>query len=187
MPITLQKFAQKLKDMQGIAAKQVRDRVLITAAIAMEGAMKHRIFDNGLATDETSINNQYSSKPRKFVRDDFAKPSAFSPNTTAKRKGVTVPAMQLERGYEQFRQIQGRQTNFVDLRLSGSLMFSIKTVQQDEQVIIAITSQERSQIARALEDLYGIDIFLPSRSDKAEFQDAILKEIKYLLNVSNRG
>lgn len=187
MPITLQEFADRLKQFDDLRNTQVTNRILIESAKAIEGSMKERIFGQGKDTAENQIAAQYRSKKQKYTKDDFVGTisSKFSPNTTiTKRNGTKVPAMKFA-NYAAFRTHVGRQTAYVDLSLSGSLQTNIQTGESGNDVVIGLTSLEESRKRKEIENkLYGKDIFTPSQTDIQEGSTAITEAIKSIIRGS---
>ena len=188
MPITLTEFADRLQRFDNLRNSQVSNRILLESAKAIERSMKERIFGQGLDSNDNKIAPAYRSQKQKYVKDDFAGTisSKFSPNTTVtKRNGQKVPAMKFE-NYAAFRRYVGRQTAYVDLSLSGSLQFNIRTGESGGIVVIGLTSIEESKKRKTIENkLYGKDIFKPSQSDIKEGETAISEAIKALIRGNN--
>lgn len=189
MPITLQDFANRLQQFDDLRNTQIANRILLESAKAIEGSMKERIFGQGKDSNDAQIAIGYRSQKKKYTKDDFAGTisSKFSPNTTVKkRNGQRVPAMKFT-NYAAFRNYVGRQTAYVDLSLSGSLMTNIKTGESGGDVVIGLTSLEESRKRKIIEKrLYKKDIFTPSRTDIQEGSGAIVKAIKAIISGTNK-
>lgn len=189
MPITLQEFADRLKQFDDLRNTQISNRILMESAKAIDGSMKFRIFNEGKDTSEAQIASGYKSQKKKYTKEDFAGAisSSFNPNTTIKRKdGTRVPAMKFE-NYAAFRRYNKRQTEYVDLSLSGSLQGNIKPGESGGDVVIGLTSLEESRKRKIIEKrLYKKDIFIPSRSDIQQGSDAIVEAIKAIIRGTNK-
>lgn len=189
MPITLQDFADRLQQFDNLRNTQIVNRILLESAKAIEGSMKERIFGQGKDTSDAQISSGYKSQKKKYTKDDFAGTisSKFSANTTIKkRNGQRVPAMKFA-NYAAFRSYVGRQTAYVDLSLSGSLQFNIKTGESGGDVVIGLTSLEESKKRKIIEKrLYKKDIFIPSRTDIQEGSGAIVEAIKAIIRGTNK-
>jgi len=189
MPITLQDFADRLQQFDDLRNTQIANRILIESAKAIEGSMKERIFGQGKDSNDAQIAIGYRSQKKKYTKDDFAGTisSKFSPNTTVKkRNGQRVPAMKFA-NYAAFRNYVGRQTSYVDLSLSGSLQFNIKTGESGRDVVIGLTSLEESKKRKTIEKrLYKKDIFTPSPTDIQEGSGAIVEAIKAIIRGTNK-
>lgn len=92
--------------------------------------------------------------------------------------------MYLAGGYKMLRQVQGLQTNFVDLHVSGSLMQSIRIVTVDKKVQIRIVGTDGVIKSENIEKLYDKDIFTPSAKDNQAAENAISDEIALILQKS---
>ena len=163
--MTILEFINGLND---IKAEMVLDSILLPAANRVISQFKRRIFNDGEAASGAKIGN-YSTKPAGFSRRQFVKKSTFIGGSDG---GDT---MQFKGGYKEFRQLQGRQTAFVDLRLSGSLENSIQLVKDGENaILIAITNEAEAKKARENEKRFSKVIFSLSESEKKTFNEALL-------------
>lgn len=194
LPAALQGIADKIKE-------EMRSRILFAAGLAMEAEMKDRIFGQGKDSEGNSIGN-YSVKSAWFSREQFVRQGAFKPNSksggevkvfnvkTKRKKIVNVTkdfretqSMWLKNGYKEFRDIQGRQTAFVDNKLSGDLEKSIQTVKINEDTVyIAITDKIGSDKRKGNEKHFGKSIYSASKTDKEVFIKAVNDEVQHLRN-----
>ncbi len=183
--MTIQDFILRLQKLEEVRDVQISERILIAGANEMLASLKDRIFDEGKDTAEGQISSRYRWQKKKYTREDFegVKGSGFRANTTVKEKGSStpVPAMFIEDGYEGFRKLAGRQTEYVDLELTGSLRNNIRVGKDGDKVVIGLTSAKESEKRKKLEKLYKKDIFKPSKQDTLAAQKAMLKEIRFLL------
>lgn len=188
--MTVQEFIKRLQEYEKIRDVQVSERILIAGANAMYASMLDRIFDEGKATNEQLIQKGYRWQKNKYTREDFqgVKGAGFSPNTTVKDKktGKEEPAMYIPGGYAGFRRLAGRQTEYVDLSLTGSLMGNIKVGKDGNDVVIGLSSLKEVKKKDKMEALYKKPIFKPSANDIQEAKDAMLAEIKFMLT-NNRN
>lgn len=163
--MTILEFIDGLDD---IKAARVLDSILLPAANRVISQFKRRIFNDGEAASGAKIGN-YSTEPAGVSRRQFVKKSTFIGGSGG---GDT---MQFKGGYKEFRQLQGRQTAFVDLRLSGSLENSIQLVKDGENaILIAITNEAEAKKARGNEKRFSKVIFSLSESEKKTFSEALL-------------
>lgn len=164
--MTILEFINVLND---IKAERVLDSILLPAANRVISQFKRRIFNDGEASSGAKIGN-YSTEPAEFSRRQFVKKSTFIGGSDS-----DDDTMQFEGGYKEFRQLQGRQTAFVDLRLSGSLENSIQLVKDGENaILIAITNEDEAKKARENEKRFSKVIFSLSESEKKTFSEALL-------------
>ena len=170
--MTILEFIDALSD---IKAERVLDSILLPAANKVIAQFKRRVFNDGEAASGAKIGN-YSTKPAEFSMQQFVKKSTFIGDSDG---GDT---MQFEGGYKEFRQLQGRQTEFVDLRLSGSLENSIQLVKDDDNaVLIAITSEGEAKKARENEKRFRKSIFSLSENEKKTFNEALLSRAEKII------
>ena len=207
----LNQLDETLNNLYNAIANQAEEQLVVIGAVAMQVSMLKRIFERGQATSGAGIASKYSSGPTNYEKKDFKKsPSAFQPigkktltdiKTTSKgsknvlkatikvAKGTPKPAatlktMYLPGGYKMLRQVQGLQTNFVDLHVSGSLMQSIRIVTVDKKVQIRIVGTDGVIKSENIEKLYDKDIFTPSAKDNQAAENAISDEIALILQKS---
>jgi len=207
----LNQLDETLNNLYNVIANQAEEQLTVIGAVAMQASMLKRIFERGQATSGAGIASKYSSSPTRYEKKDFKKsPSAFQPigkktlidiKTTSKgsknvlkatvkvakgapKPAATIKTMYLKGGYKMLRQVQGLQTNFVDLHVSGSLLTSIKLYTERKKVQIRITSQNEVAKSENIEKLYKKDIFKPSAQDKQAAENAISDEIALILQKS---
>jgi hypothetical protein len=187
MSISILEFIAALDEIQEIASVRIKEQIILEAGKALEASMKRRIFNNGLDSQDNGIADAYSKSPRVFTQDQFAKRSAFKPNTKTRKGGKAQDAMYLQGGYEQFREIQGRRIDKVNLELSSSLQKAIQLLRDGGKIVIAITNATDAQKKRELEGrIYGKKIFSPSPKDKTAYNEALGKAIAYIIQKATR-
>ena len=86
--------------------------------VELEAEWKDRIFGRGEMSDGSKIGD-YSTKPSYFTKDSFIRANAFKPqgkkNKGNFKNGEQRKSMYLPGGYSEFRDIQGRENEFVNL------------------------------------------------------------------------
>lgn len=183
--MTIQDFILRLQEYEKFRDVQISERILIAGANEMLASITDRIFDEGKATNEQLISDRYRWQKKKYTREDFqgVKGAEFTANTTVKNQktGKEEPAMFISGGYEGFRRLAGRQTNYVDLSLTGSLQQNMQIGKEGDKVVIGLTSLNEAKKKRKLEKMYKKDIFKPSAQDTAAAKEAMIKEIRFLL------
>lgn len=160
-------------------------RASVAAATALKAEMLDRIFGQGKDSTGGKIGS-YSTKPYYADKESFIRKGSFKPVgkygdkkfTTGKKKGQPHQSMYLKGGYKEFRDIQGRQTQAVDLKLSGSLFNAIVLAQENNTTLIGITSQRESNKRKGNEKHFGKPIFKPAKSDVAIFEQALIDEVQ---------
>ena len=188
-------------------AEYSEERVTLVGAVAIEAALKRRIFQDGRASRGSLIAPKYSSNEGYFTRDYFtARPSAFVPTAketlikettrVGKNSGITIRTTKISKkdtrtkvnktmyvrdGYKGVRELQGRQTQKVDLKLSGSLEQNITNVRSGDKTLLVIKSQTEIKKSEDLEALYKKPIFAPSYTEQKACEDAMSKEVAKIL------
>lgn len=146
----------------------------LVAAKAGEAALKLRIFNEGKATDETRIGS-YSTNAASYGRSAFAVKSKFKP-------AAGRATMYVRDGYAGLRQLNGRQSAYVDLSYTGSLMRAIVTRTSADGYAVVIQDPQEISIAAHNESRFGKTIFNVSASDVADMEVAVNLEIKAILS-----
>jgi hypothetical protein len=197
----LKNIATKLAQSQG--------RIELAGCKVGEAIIKRRIFNEGKASNGNRIGT-YSSTPGYYSREQFSKKSAFKPigkneNKTGTVKSVPIvelktvrkiavskrvsketgkhlqASMYLERGYTQLRELNGRQTGYIDFQFSGSLFQSIQTGKSGSGYVVGFTNlsgkNSRREVAEHLEKNYNKTIFSPGVNERQLIKDAMLDEL----------
>lgn len=174
-------FVESLKER---IKTEIQDRILFAAGFALKAEMIDRIFNRGENSAGEKIGD-YSTRPGYFSEDKFIRKSAFKKQgkkaTGDHANGKARRTMYLPGGYKELRDIQGRKTDFVNLKYSGSLEKSINVLRHEKDVVIAITDGDESNKRHGMEKHFGEAIFPPSEADLAAFDAAVWGEIEHFL------
>lgn len=149
------------------------DRVGIVAFKRLEAFYKRRIFNEGKTTAGGPIGT-YSDNPISVKREAFIQKNKFK----GTGRGST---MYLPGGYKQLREIQGRESEYVNLDYTGSLRRSIQTGRIGGRLALGFTDEERFAVAQELEERFNAAIFSVSVEEDAAAQVAVTNEIRLLL------
>ena len=152
-----------------------REQLTLTAAKAAEAALKERVFNNGQAADGSRIGT-YSTELGRYGASAFAVKSKFKPNPN--RRTVTLPD-----GYAELRSLNGRQTGYVDLQYTGSLLLSIKTTATGDGHAVAIMNDREAAIADGNEKRFGKTIFAAGTAETEAMQQAIELELQAIFDL----
>lgn len=167
-----------------------------TSEIAMNQLdikIQNRIFQNGLDADEAKIGT-YSTTARSFPLKyksitskgkGIGKPIDGKPGKTKKEDGSLYKTQYLERGYAEFREKLGRQSQKVDFQITGELRKSIKQVRTTQGENLIFNQEQFKDIAEGLEERFKskIDtIFIPSKKEAEEILDFIDEQFQELVN-----
>lgn len=145
-----------------------------------------RVFGEGKNEKEAKIGS-YSTKPTlagatSFNTKSGANKIAGSKSKRAKLKWVTVKSggknvslFEVPGGYKQIRQLDGRQTSFVDLTRSGELKNDFSNSLQRQSPFVWVTGVKKGINAKKVEgltDKYG-DVFSPSLQDREKHKEKV--------------
>lgn len=194
--MTLIDYQMKLNGLAAAEARLLTERGFIVAATRMVASINQRIIRRGQASDGGKI-GAYSSKAGYYGKNAFVKKSSFKAQGqrgfkgekvvynqkkgTAKIVKKTPKTMFLSGGYKQLREVQGRESNFVNLEYTGSLMNDLKVGTSASSVVIGFTSEAESKKRHALEKKYGKKIFSGSKDDFQKYNDALTLETKTIV------
>lgn len=156
--MTVEQFRQEIDD---IITRNVKQAKPFQRAVAtVHGEMSQRIFEQGEAADGSQI-GQYSTTPGTYGMP--GKKAKFYPG-----------------GYKQFKQDVGRQSSFVDLKLTRSLQVDFSNGLRKLTPLkyqVAVNQGKNASKWIELEDKYGKDIFDASKSEVDRIQKIIADEM----------
>lgn len=136
---------------------------------------------------------KYSTKTMLATEKQFVNKSKFKQSVDEdgkplwikfKRAKKAVPVMILDGGYKQFRQIQGRESNFVNLNYGGDLFrdFSTSLQKFSGAWVTGTKRKENSNKVEWLSDKYGEKTFGLQTETKKQFLSDLKKKIDEILN-----
>lgn len=160
----IRKYEQYKKDLPDL----LEEKILNETAAELEKKVRKRIFTEGLDSGENKITQSYSTKPAIVKQDVFIKPSAF--------KGKK--AMRLEHGYKELREIQGLETQIVNLDYSGDLKQDLKVTRSEKSIVIGITEQHNVVKVQNLEEKYKTKIFAFSQKEIQDHFESVIKKLR---------
>ncbi len=184
MSYTPEQYLQKMRE----RIKNIKAASLMESVVAkVQTAMEKRIFEDGASGNGQKLGT-YSTKPMYATKKQFAKTSAFKPQGKTGGKGTfknkrTRQSMYLAQGYKQLKQVQGLQSNFVNLEYTGALRKAFKAKPQTnaQQVTLGIGGKQSDKKLAALKAKYGTDIFKPTTAERnvvaAELKKKILQTL----------
>lgn len=168
-------LSNRLTDLSAQLDTKMPDVLAVAVMSELMAMHKKRIFDDGLNTKGEQI-GEYSTKEAYFDKDDFVRKSAFKPQgkdpknqiktsvfdiSTKKKKSVQIKknyterkTMFLPKGYSEFRDIQGRKTDHINFKLSGSLELGINVVKNENSALYGTTSAFESKKFEGLEERF---------------------------------
>lgn len=146
--------------------------IATTAMVELEAVWKERIFDRGEKTDGTPIGN-YSTQPSYFSKDSFIRKSSFKPIGKTGKK--TKSTMFLQGGYSEFRDIQGRETDRINLKFSGSEERAFRVYKFGNEVVFGNADEIENRKIEGQEQKIG-GIFELSNSEQQFLNERILHQ-----------
>jgi hypothetical protein len=204
--MTTQDFIKKLDNQY----EKIADaKFLLLPVTEVHARQVKRIFVEGIGGDGAKI-GQYSTKPMLASKEQFVKESAFKqsfvdPDTGAivdspmdgdkafwltfknKKTGVknkkATPLMFLGGGYKEFKKIQGRESNFVNLKLTNNLNFDFTNslTLEGDIYMTGTKRKENSDKVEWMSDKYGKETFKLTKEEKELFTKAVKEKILGIL------
>lgn len=187
--LTQEQFQQKINDK--IRSLNIVKEVTFPVATVMLDKMRQRLFQKGISGDGSKVGN-YSTTPmyaskKAFVGSGFS-PQGKNAKKTATGKlskgsknrsdGTGRKSMYLAGGYKQLRQVQGKETSFVNLQYSGLLFTDFsKLAVQGDTVESKVGTKESADKLSWLSDKYGADTFHHTKEEKEFFKIEVQKKL----------
>lgn len=169
--MNLNEYANKLREYE----RRISDKdnilgsVILPNAIELQADIMDRIQQRGEDSNENKMPG-YSTDRMYASEEQFVKKSAFKPQEGRK-------TMRLDKGYKEFRDIQGRQTNYRDLTLSGAMFRSFKTEKMSGKVVIGFDDDTQRKKREGNEDKVGGSVFAGSNNEIKAYSDRVTKKI----------
>ena len=154
-------ISNQLKELGKNLDAKMPGLIATAALVEFEAAWKERIFDKGLKSDGSKIGN-YSTTPAYFNKNTFIRKSAFKPRG---KNGGETKTMFLPGGYSEFRDIQGRETDHINLKFSGSEERAFRIYKFGSEVIFGNADDFEHKKIEGQEDDFGA-IFEPSKEEE---------------------
>ena len=176
-------FTEKINQLEDVIVKSIPEAKEI-ALNTLLGAFSRRIFNDGKASDNSKI-GEYSTKPmfvgrKGWIRADAAEAFFKEKHEWRKvntKKGKKTLAL-LEGGYKHFRELNGLQTDFVNLEYTTDLKFSIIVGEYNGQKVLGFNSDEQFLKAQGLEKHFKKIIFEPTQEEMELAQEAFLDYLR---------
>lgn len=158
---------------------------LISTAVMVELEAKHkqRIFGEGKNSEGGQI-GEYSKKAGYYAKNKFVRTGAFTPQGKERKgnfkNGKERKTMYLAEGYSELRDIQGRQTEYVDVKVNGSLERSIGIVKISDAVLYGVRDAYESKKLEGLNEQFG-DFASLSNAEKEFTKEEITNQAVIVL------
>lgn len=166
------------------------ESVFVPAANELLANVKNRVVRDGKNSDNAQIGNYSTTaiyvEPSQFINKGAFKPQgkntvgARGKKRTVKPNGQQRKTMYLPNGYKELRDIQGRESDKVNLFYRGDLMLSY--VQQNEPTYIlqGLDKESESKKLEGLQKRFGEGLLKPSQEELAEYQKNVIEGVKQI-------
>lgn len=157
--MAFEQLSERLNEIAKKLDEAVPEVALVQSFTELQADFLQRVFVDGDNSSGSKIGD-YSTKPEYFTKSQFVKTAAFKAigkNGETKFKTVTRPrkSMYLNSGYKEFRDIQGRPTNTVNLDLSGSLKRAYRVFKFGDSVLFGQNDTEEHKKIEGLTERFG--------------------------------
>lgn len=177
-------FARKLADsVQKVLLAQ--QQAVDEGMLDLISDMRDRIFLNGKDSDDQAI-GRYSTKPyyaslnqTSQVRSSSLKGRGKNDSKSKFQNGKPRKSMYLPGGYAEFRNVVGRQSERVDLNLTGSLQKDIRLGTSQGISQVAFTTDDKLEIAKGNEKRFGKTIFSASEAELSKLVQRWEDDVTY--------
>ena len=156
-----------------------KSQFLKKSAFKQTKAASGVVFSSNVKTRKTSAKKEKSLDKDLWIR--------FKNRKTGKFNKKATPIMVLDGGYKQFREIQGRQGNFVDLNYSGDLFrdFASGLIKTNSGYISGVKRPINSKKIDAMIKKYGIQVFQIHPYAKKKYNNKVRAKFIELLSKFN--
>lgn len=178
-------YVSRLQELTTSVVNDKREEIYVRNGNALLASIKNRIQREGRDSSGSKM-KPYSTTPRYFVKDQFVKKSAFKAiGKTGKRKfnsGKSYEAIYLKNGYKEFREIQGRQTQYRDLTLSGDMILSYVLGTSQNAILLGFNQKKQSDKRKGNEEIIKGNIFQATSSEMDDFNKAVIDNELQVIN-----
>lgn len=140
--------------------------------VEFEAEWKDRVFNKGENSVGESIGT-YSTKPNYFSKNEFIRKNAFKPIGKTKKK--TKSTMFLQGGYNEFRDIQGRETPKVNLKFSGSMERAFRVYKFGSEILFGNADKLEHLKVEGNTDRFG-EWSNPTLQEQEMLKESIINE-----------
>ena len=135
------------------------DLIATQAMVELQGEWLDRIALRGENSDGGKIGD-YSTTPTYFSQKSFIRVKSFNPkgkNSSNKKfkNGNDRKSMYLVGGYSEFRGIQSRENDFVNLKFGGSMLDSFRVYKFGEEVLFGNASAYENKKVEGNTERFG--------------------------------
>jgi hypothetical protein len=165
-------LSERLQEIASNLDAKMPDIIATQSMVELEAEWKDRVFAEGKNSDGQNIGT-YSTKPEYFSKSKFIRKAAFKPIGKTGKK--TKSTMFLVGGYNQFRDIQGRETSNVNLKFSGSMESAFRVYKFGSEVLFGNADEFEHKKVEGNTDRFGEWSGLTER-EKEFLKESIIKE-----------
>ena len=158
------KLVQQLRD-SAIKVLEASERAVVIGMNELKADMNERVFDRGQDVNGEQIGSYSTSptyislnQPSQF-RASSLKGKGKNSNDPKFKNGKSRKSQYMAGGYKEFRQVVGRQNQFVDLRLTGALRGSLTIGTRQSGIELSIRGSAEVTKAEGNEERFGKTIF----------------------------
>ena len=173
-------LSQRLTEVAAQLDSKMPDLIATTVMVELSAQHKKRIFGDGLNSEGQKIGD-YSQTPGYYNKDKFIRKAAFKPVGKPDKNGKVRTGnrtMFIATGYAGFRDIQGRETDHINLKFSGSLENNLQVAKVGDSAIYGTTDTNESKKFESLQERFGA--FELSQSEKDFIETEIEVQAKNL-------
>lgn len=200
--MTLEEYNKNLGNLAALAGERLTERVIVVGATTMLAAIQNRIFRDGLDSAGNKI-GAYSTKPYYASKKQFIQKGAFKPvgkggkdanikakytdvatrktkTKIVKQDGSDRTSMYLKDGYKEFRDIQGRPTDEVNLFMKGDLRLAYTLQAKEKEVLIGFNNELQSKKRKGQELHFKRatgTIFPATEAEKKLYSGTVMNEL----------
>jgi hypothetical protein len=172
-------LSERLAEIARNLDEQFPTTIAMQSMIEVEAEFKDRVFAKGLKTDGSPIGT-YSTKPSYFDKDSFIRKASYKPqgkvNKGKFKNGNQRKSMYLAQGYNQFRDIQGRETPNINLKYSGSEERALRVYKFGSEVLFGNADKTEHIKIESQDEKYGT-IFSLSVAEGEFLKQAIVDKV----------
>lgn len=209
--MTLQEYVNKIRTLAETGSQQAINSVIEPAANELLAVTKNRIINEGKSGDDTQIGVYdkkagYYSKKQFINKSGFKavgqrgyKGEKIAPTAKAgvykvvktktiknkdgktKRVSLAPKSMYLPEGYYQFRALNGRENDKVNMVLSGDTMQRYQLELTNKSVIMGMTTQKAAKIRQGNDRRFATNIFAPSKEDIDVYAQQVTEGFRELI------
>jgi hypothetical protein len=182
---------KRYEEVHGVQGSIVKYTVTPSAKTLLQ-SIKKRIFSEGKNSNGQPIGD-YSTKPIYVSRKQFANPAAFQPygkirrGRIVSRKGRLFAeekkhkTMYLPNGYKQLRQIQGKESQFVNLNYRGKTMRAYVMNETNTEVLLGLNTPLAAAIRSKQEERFKASIFAATPEEIQVYQMSVTTRLNRII------